>query len=252
MSSWERFNNRSENYDHYRPRYPSKLIDLLRNEADLTSNSIVADIGSGTGLLAELLLKSECKLFCVEPNGEMRNRAHEKLGKVTNCSIINGTAENTSLPASSIDLITAGQAFHWFDPTESSKEFTRILKRGGNVALVWNTRVKSDSGMNFEYEKLVKGYSKDYHSSGVRGIEKDIIIGFYNADFRYFKLRNYQKLNLDGLLGRYLSSSYALSEKEPGFGVLKRDFENAFIRNETGGHVTLEYETEVFIGKIGK
>jgi ubiquinone/menaquinone biosynthesis C-methylase UbiE len=252
MSNWERFNKRSEKYDLYRPRYPDALLNLMEKEAGLSGDSVVADVGSGTGLLTELLLREECKLYCIEPNGEMRNIAKEKFYQIANCSILEGAAEATSLPDDSVDIITAGQAFHWFDKSKSKAEFRRILKRSGKVVLVWNTRVKSSEGINPEYERLVKKYSKDYHASGVGATNTDAIKEFFNENFRYFELKNDQLLNTEGLLGRYLSASYAISENDHRFGQMKNEFAEIFETFEENGKVKIDYKTEVFIGSIDR
>ena len=252
MSNWERFNNRSENYDRYRPSYPSELLNLLKKVVDLGPNSIVADIGSGTGLLAETILRSGCKLFCIEPNEEMRNLAIRKLGKKSNCSILEGRAENTSLPGNSIEIITVGQAFHWFEPKETKREFNRILKKGGQVVLVWNTRRKSSGEFNPEYERVVKQYSRKYHSSGFEAVDMEVMKEFYNGKFYSYKIKNDQRLDLSGLFGRYFSSSYALSETDSTVESLRKGLTEAFNRNEIDGYVTIEYETDIFVGRVDK
>src|SRR2546422_11068618 len=110
----QRFSNRVKDYVLYRPGYPIELIDFLAKNCGLTSASIIADIGSGTGKSSELFLKNGNKVFAVEPNKGMRLAAEKLLGDYDNFISINGTAENTVLDASSIDMIVAGQAFHWF------------------------------------------------------------------------------------------------------------------------------------------
>lgn len=250
MSSWERFNQRSKNYEMHRPRYPNELLDLLVREVNLDTESSVADVGSGTGLLSELLLKSGCKLFCIEPNEEMRKISMEKFGMERKCKILNGTAENTSLPDGSMDVVTVGQAFHWFEPTETKREFRRILRRNGKVVLVWNTRTESSSGINSEYERLVKQYSKDYRASGTGHAGLKGISDFYGGKLRHFKIKNYQKLDLSGLVGRYLSASYAIAPNDSRYEKIRQDFESVFAKYENNGEVVIEYETEVFVGAI--
>ena len=250
MNNWERFNERSENYDLYRPRYPGELLELLEKETGLGMDSVVADVGSGTGLLAELIIQSGCNLFCIEPNEGMRSIALKKFTGNKLCTILGGTAENTSLHSDSIDLITVGQAFHWFEPKATRVEFKRILKQNGQVLLVWNTRSKSEEGMNVEYERLVKKYSKEYHASGMRATNPNSINEFFGGNYRSFNIKNLQKLDLTGLIGRYLSASYAVKENDPLFINIKKDFTDAFERYEAKGKVSIEYETEVVLGKI--
>src|SRR5208282_2924056 len=117
----------------YRPGYPPALLDLLREECGLHSDHVVGDIGSGTGFLSELFLKNGNRVYGVEPNAEMRAGGEEYLSSYANFTSVDGSAEATTLPASSVDFVAAGQAFHWFDPQAARREFLRILKPGGWV-----------------------------------------------------------------------------------------------------------------------
>ncbi len=111
----ERFSNRVENYVKYRPGYPREVLDLFRDEMNLTENSVIADIGSGTGISAKLFLENGNEVFGVEPNAAMRGAAEEFLREFPKFKSVDGTAENTNLPDNSVDLVVAAQAFHWFD-----------------------------------------------------------------------------------------------------------------------------------------
>ncbi|HZQ47481.1 MAG TPA: class I SAM-dependent methyltransferase, partial [Verrucomicrobiae bacterium] len=139
-SSTKRFSSRVENYIKYRPGYPQGIIDLMRKECQLTSASVIADIGSGTGILTELLLRNQNTVFGIEPNQEMRAAAERLLSSYPQFHSVPATAETTTLPDKCVDLITAGQAFHWFDREKTRQEFLRILKPQGWVALIWNDR----------------------------------------------------------------------------------------------------------------
>lgn len=97
MHSTERFSTRVENYVKYRPHYPSAVIDLLQSECGLNRESIVADVGSGTGILSELFLKHGCSVHGIEPNREMREAGEKLLRDYSNFKSIDGTAE-LSLP----------------------------------------------------------------------------------------------------------------------------------------------------------
>src|SRR5437870_2796600 len=137
----ERFSRRVENYVKYRPGYPGAVLDWLRQHCGLTADWVIADIGSGTGFLAELFLKNGNRVFGTEPNSEMRAAGETLLKKYSRFVSVDGSAEATGLDSSSVDLITAGQAFHWFDRPRARQEFERILKPGGWAALVWNERL---------------------------------------------------------------------------------------------------------------
>ena len=126
----KRFSNRVENYLKYRPRYPAAIIPLLESECGLTPETLIADIGSGTGFMTEMFLRHGNRVIGVEPNAEMRSAGERLLTKYPKFSSVNATAEATALPDKSVDLIIAGQAFHWFYRQNTKIEFTRILKPG--------------------------------------------------------------------------------------------------------------------------
>src|ERR1019366_5901844 len=137
-NSTTRFSSRVENYIKYRPGYPQAIVDLLSARCGLTSASVIADVGSGTGILTELMLRNGNKVFAVEPNRDMREAAERLLSQHPNFISVEGTAEVTRLNDASVDLIVAGQSFHWFDRVKTRQEFLRVLKPGGWVALIWN------------------------------------------------------------------------------------------------------------------
>ena len=115
MDVLNRFSNRVDAYVKYRPAYPQELITFLKQEGMLHSETIIADIGSGTGISSELFLKEGNTVIGVEPNQEMRETAEKLLTKYDNFKSINATAEHTTLKDKSVDLVIVAQAFHWFD-----------------------------------------------------------------------------------------------------------------------------------------
>src|SRR5216110_1873941 len=123
----QRFSNRVADYVRYRPGYPPATLDLLRAECGLRPGNVIADIGSGTGLLSKLFLKNGNRVYGVEPNKEMREAGEEYLASYEGFSSIEGSAESTTLGDSTIDFVTAGQAFHWFEPNAARSEFARSL-----------------------------------------------------------------------------------------------------------------------------
>src|SRR3954468_20199343 len=135
-----RFSNRVADYVRYRPSYPPAVLDMLRREAGLEPKAVIADVGSGTGISAGLFLREGCTVFAVEPNNEMRHAAETLLKDHTSFHSVSGTAEATTLTEHSVDFVVAAQAFHWFNPKPTRAEFTRILKPGGWVVLMWNER----------------------------------------------------------------------------------------------------------------
>src|SRR3712207_3362726 len=157
-----RFSNRVEDYIKYRPDYPRALVALLEDECGLTRESVVADVGSGTGILSELFLREGVRVYGVEPNREMREAGEELLAAYENFASVDGRAEATTLADDSVDFVTAGQAFHWFDTAAARREFRRILKDDGWAVLVWNDRRTEGTPLLAEYERLLLEYGTDY------------------------------------------------------------------------------------------
>ncbi len=155
-----RFTGRAPFYSTSRPSYPMRILDILRTEIGFDRTFVVADVGSGTGLLSELFLTNSNHMIGVEPNDDMRIFAEKRLGKFPKFLSVKGRAERTSLETARIDLVTVGQALHWFDCEAASKEFARILKPNGHVCIVYNDRNNEDSFMK-EYDQIVSRYSRD-------------------------------------------------------------------------------------------
>jgi len=253
LNSTQRFSNRVENYIKYRPHYPPAVLDLLRRECHLTPASIIADIGSGTGILTELLLQGGGTVVGVEPNQEMREAAEKLLSNYPSFRSVTGTAEATTLPDHSIDVITAGQAFHWFDRTKTRAEFLRVLKPGGWVALIWNDRNISDRPFFQAYENLLVTYGTDYEAVGHKHTDVEIIGSFFGeAGFRQAHFPNEQIFDLEGLKGRWLSSSYAPAAGHPKHAPMLEALTRIFTEYEFGGKVAFEYDTTVYYGQLDR
>jgi len=241
----QRFSSRVEDYALYRPSYPGGVAGLLARECGLTASSRIADIGSGTGLLARLFLDFGCEVWGVEPNREMRRSGERLLMDRDRFHSVDGCAEATTLPGRSVDFVTAGQAFHWFDPERARAEFRRILRPAGWVVLVWNERLRVPGFMT-GYEDLVARYGPEH--SRVEAHELTRFFG--GAERRLEKLPNQQQFDLEGLRGRFLSSSYAPTPGTPGYGPLIEELGCLFSEHQVDGRVTLLYETEVYFGTL--
>ena len=245
-----RFTSRVENYVKYRPSYPAAIIPLLESECGLSRATIVADVGSGTGFLTELFLKRGNKVFGIEPNPQMRAAGERLLEKYPSFVSVNATAEATTLPDESIDLIVAGQAFHWFQRDAAKADFKRILRPGGWVALIWNGfRVEASAVVNGYHQLLVK-YGTDYKEVS-REIETcDIEYLFSPRTYRRASFPFKQVFDFEGLKGRLLSASYAPQPGDPSYEKMIDDLRNVFDANEKHGTVDFDYETEVYYGQL--
>lgn len=241
----KRFSSRVENYIKYRPSYPLEIIEFLKGKKILAEDSVIADIGSGTGILTRLFLDNGNQAYGIEPNKDMRKAAEKFLQKYTNFTSLDGSAESTGLEENCIDLITAGQAFHWFDVKKSKREFKRILKPNGNIALIWNNRGKAGGGFNSSYENFILKYGVDYRE--VRKNERNVDL-FFNFQKEIFY--NFQELDFTSFKGRVLSSSYIPLANNPIFPKMILELEDLFNKNQRNGFIRIEYDTEIYLGKV--
>jgi len=246
-----RFSNRVEDYIKYRPDYPRALVALLEDECGLTRESVVADVGSGTGILSELFLREGVRVYGVEPNREMREAGEELLAAYENFASVDGRAEATTLADDSVDFVTAGQAFHWFDTAAARREFRRILKDDGWAVLVWNDRRTEGTPLLAEYERLLLEYGTDYKEVSSKWAEDESISRLFgDAEVRAKTFDNEQVLDFDGLKGRLMSASYAPTPGHPNHEPLMRGLAALFERHQRDGRVVVEYDTKVFYGRL--
>jgi len=250
VSTVERFSDRVENYVKYRPGYPPEMLEFFSSTLGLTGDSIVADIGSGTGLSSKPFLDSGSVVYGVEPNALMRNAAESYLQGHDRFRSISGTSDNTNLPEGSVDFVIAAQAFHWFEPEATRNEFKRILKPGGYVCLIWNERQVDTNRFLREYEQLLLKYANDYASVRHENITGAVLESVFQQKFERETFANQQRLDLDGLKGRMLSSSYMPNEGEPKFGPLIEDLSALFAKHAEGGKITILYDTNVFYSQF--
>lgn len=242
----ERFSNRVANYVKYRPGYPPEVLQLFRDEMGLTPGSVIADIGSGTGLSARLFLENGNTVYGVEPNEAMRAAAEEFLAEFPNFHSIDGTSEQTTLPDASIDIVIAAQAFHWFRPEETRLEFKRILRHGGYVALIWNERQLDSTPFLRDYEQLLIKYAKDYLEVRHEKVNEELLSAFFKAEFRRATFANVQVFDFDGIKGRMLSSSYMPSEADEDYLPMVEELEILFAKHNESGKIEVFYDTNIF------
>jgi SAM-dependent methyltransferase len=256
-NSTTRFSDRVEDYVKYRPHYPVAILSYLQDTYQFNPDWVVADIGSGTGISTELFLQSDEKrshrgvkrIYAVEPNLEMRTKAEELLSGYPGFISINGTAEATGLPVASVDLILAGQAFHWFDPVRTRREFVRIARPGAVAALIWNERLIL-SAFEQEYEALILEYAGDYKTINHKNITDPQIGAFFHPQaFVLAVFDNEQVFDFDGLKGRLLSSSY-IPKEGAGHDAMMKALAALFERHQAGGGVRVGYETKLYTGVI--
>jgi SAM-dependent methyltransferase len=268
-SSVERFSNRVENYVKYRPTYPPEILGVFRSEIGLNKETIVADVGSGPGILTRLFLENGNITFGVEPNDAMRQASQTILKDFPNFRSVNGTAEATTLPDASVDIITAAQAFHWFDPEATKVEFRRILKPGGWVALIWNMRQLDSTPFLREYEQFILDNAVDYEevrhervagplpdsparsagSSDKAKMAGDLV-NFFDGPFRTASFDNVQVFDFEGLKGRLFSSSYMPAEDNAAGERIEKELRAIFNKHSEDGRIKVFYDTLIFYSQL--
>ncbi len=246
-----RFSNRVSDYVRFRPRYPESLIDVLRDRCGLKPGHVVADVGSGTGFLAELFLHHGNTVFAVEPNAPMREAAESLYGTAPGFHSVAGSAEATGLAEASVDLVTAGQAFHWFDADAARREFARILRPGGWVVLVWNERTAAESGFLADYEALLQRHGTDYALVDHRNVDETKLAAFYGGALERTVIDNVQWLDREGLAGRVRSCSYVPAPGEAGYDAMMAELDGVFDTYQEDGRVAMTYDTKVYFGRLG-
>ncbi len=249
--SKQRFSNRVADYVRYRPSYPPELLPLLHTWCNLLPAHAIADVGSGTGLLSKLFLVHGNHVFGVEPNAEMRAAGEEFLRSYKNFTSIAGSAEATTLADDSVDFVTAGQSFHWFDLEPTRREFQRILKAEGRAILVWNERQLTETPFLRDYESLLQRFGTDYSRVSESYPDADRMLEFFQPnEFTSHALPNFQDFDFAGLSGRLRSSSYAPQPGHPQHDPMYAELEKVFAAHQKNGHVRMEYRTCVYTGKL--
>ena len=247
----QRFSNRVADYVRYRPGYPSTLIDVLREHCSLTSEHVVADIGSGTGFLGKVFLENGNRVIGVEPNPEMRAAGENFLAEYKKFSSVNGSSEATTLAHASLDFVTAAQAFHWFEPNATRREFARILKPGGWVIAIWNDRRINETAFGRAYEDLLVRYGTDYRKVKEAYPETEGMEAFFSkGNFQRRELANFQEFDFEGLAGRLRSSSYAPKEGHPNYAPMMAALHELFDASQKAGHVRMDYTTQIYLGQL--
>lgn len=249
-NSKERFSNRVDDYVRYRPGYPPAILDVLREECGLTKGSVIADVGSGTGILTEVFLDNGSLVYGVEPNAAMREAAERFLADYSGFRSVNGSAEATTLSDNSVNFVTAGQAFHWFDVNASREEFLRILRTGGWVVVVANERVL-DSPLQRDYEALLRKYGTDYDKVAATYPKYQQMKEFFGTiPFSAKSFSNVQVFDFEGLRGRLLSASYAPPKDHPSHEPMLAGLKTIFDTHQKDGRVRFEYKTQIQYGQL--
>ena len=246
------FSSKVIDYVASRPDYPASLYDALREMGGLPGvPSMVADLGAGTGLFCEGLLARGHHVFAVEPNAAMRAAADARLHGYPGYRGIAGSAEATTLEEHSVDLVTAAQAFHWFEVEPTRRECLRILRPGGKVALIWNDRIMTDS-LQHEIEAIFTEFGGATRQALLAHESRRGSAQFFGGDgVARIGLPHEHALDRDALRSLVLSRSYMpLRESDAGRQAVDR-VDRVFDAHAVLGRVTMRYRTQATVGALG-
>lgn len=252
MKPTERFSGRVDDYVRYRPGYPPEALAPLATDCGLGPGATVADIGAGTGIWTGRLLRAGCRVLALEPNREMRRAGRRRLGESDRLTWLDGTAEATGLADASVDLVTAAQAFHWFDRRRARAELARILGPGGCLAVIWNERHKESTPFLAAYERLLLDWAIDYERIDHTRLGRRQLEPFFDpAPLHEFRCANRQVLDLEGLEGRLRSCSYAPGPEHPHHAPMMAELRRIFAACQEDGRVAIDYDCRVYYGRLG-
>lgn len=250
MNNTDLFDGYAKAYTLGRPDYSHELIDCMYGTYGISKDSVIADIGSGTGKFARHLIERGNEVYCVEPGDDMRQTAEDELSHFANFHSVAGDAENTTLPDNSVDLITTAQAFHWFDVAGFKEECRRILRPDGKVFLIWNIRDMEDP-VNITMYEINKKYCPDFHGFG-GGIKRDDprIRQFFDNNYERISFNHPLFLDKDTFIARCLSGSYSLKDGDLNYGKYLLEINNVFAKHSDNGIIKIGNASVAYTGTL--
>lgn len=250
MDNTQKFNSLANDYTAGRPDYADAFVESLYSKYGFSEQSVISDIGSGTGRFAKQLLQKGSFVYCVEPNDDMRNTAIEELSGYKGFSAINGNADETKLKEESVDFITTAQAFHWFDVDSFKRESRRILRNDKMVFLIWNVRDMT-GGINQDSFKIYSKFCPNFKGFN-GGIKKDDIRirRYFDDSYEYVEFDNPLYYSKDKFISRSLSGSYTLRKEDKNYSEFLNELNELFEKYAQDQMVAMGNKTVAYIGRV--
>lgn len=247
-----RFTGRVEAYQRFRSRYPRETIPLLQERCGLTHKSVIADIGAGTGMLAELFLENGNRVVAVEPNAEMRAACEKLIERYPRLTCINATAEETGLPAASADFVTAGRALHWFDLEKCRREFSRIVRASGWIVFASLGPHRGSEPIAKDYQELLGEYGIDFALLRERFHLGDAVREFFaGGQFEEAEFPRAEAMTFEELEGYTVSLSVTPKPDHPRYPSMQKALREYFAHYESGGKLRLPMNCKLHFGQLG-
>lgn len=247
----EKFTGKAKIYNKYRSSYANNCIEDIIKDRNISNQTIIADIGAGTGKLTEQFLEKGIKVIAVEPNKDMLNMARENLSKYGELiEFKEEAAEATKIENKSIDIIVVAQAFHWFDKELFKKECKRILKSDGLIAIMWNF---------IDYKQELEGKIIDIHkkyttlsfnASEEKKRDEEIAEFFGENNYELKIYENNYLEDYERFLGKQLSMSYALKKEDEKYNEYIGAFKKLFDKYGKDGIIEVHNNTYCYFGKL--
>lgn len=247
-----KFSGKSDVYGKGRPSYPDELFKYLNREGYINTNTVAADIGSGTGIFSRQLSEYASKVYAVEPNDDMRAAAEKSMTDYGNIISVCGNSDNTGLGNHSVDIVTAAQAFHWFNRQSFKNECMRILKKDGIVILVWNDRDTSSEVISRNFEVNRRYCANFKGSSNGMDFENETFSDFFDGEVKKMEFENNLIYDYETFILRNASSSYAPKKGKENYISYVDELKNIFDACSSNGRLVYPYITRCYIGKCGK
>jgi SAM-dependent methyltransferase len=227
-------------YERARPGYPSEAVAWIADRLDLRPGRTVLDLGAGTGKLTRALLDTGARVIAVEPGDAMRAELERA---APGAEALRGSAEDIPLRNASVDAIAVGQAFHWFRHDVAIPELHRVLRRGGGVALLWNSR-DPDAPLHQEIGKMIEPFippDRPDSEEWAQLLEESELFG--QLEERRFSF--VQQLDADMLAERIASVSFVAAA--PAVARRELDEQLRRVAERLGGRVDFPYLTDAYV-----